>query len=239
MRSGILIAMLLVLAYSNCNLDSPGQYNPGDSAKYFLAEQDYTKLKIEIQSVNGYPLTNQTQTNLTNFLQTYLHKPGGITIVTTSISSPGQTDYSFEDIQRIEKNNRQYYSNGNELVAYVLVLDGGSTNDSPSFKTLGMAYGPTSTVLFQKSIQDSSGGIGQPTRTVLESTVIEHEFGHLLDLVRATSHKDSAHGAHCSNTSCLMYYETDTSDFLANLLGGTIPTLDSDCISDLQANGGK
>ncbi len=54
-----------------------------------------------------------------------------------------------------------------------------------------------------------------------------------------TDHQDHAHGAHCTQTSCLMYYQVDTSNFLANLLGGTVPSLDAACVQDLKANGGK
>lgn len=74
--------------------------------------------------------------------------------------------------------------------------------------------------------------------------MLEHEVGHLLGLVdlgspMQTNHKDVAHGNHCNNSGCLMYYTSETTDILGFLLTGAIPTLDANCIADLKANGGK
>ena len=95
-----------------------------------------------------------------------------------------------------------------------------------------------------KTIHDNSGGIGQASRTKLETTVLEHEFAHILGLVDSgstmqTNHKDAAHGNHCNNTNCLMYYASETTDILGVLLTGSIPVLDANCKADLTANGGK
>ena len=120
-----------------------------------------------------------------------------------------------------------------------------SSSDTGSLKILGQAYGSSSMVLYEKTIQSlSTTPVTQPSRTVLETTVIEHEMGHILGLVNIGSspqsvHQDTAHGAHCTTTSCLMYYLSDTGDIVSNLLGGTVPSLDAACLQDLQANGGK
>jgi hypothetical protein len=53
------------------------------------------------------------------------------------------------------------------------------------------------------------------------------------------NHQDEANGRHCTNSNCLMYYEAETSDLVANLLGNTVPALDNHCLEDLRANGGK
>ena len=99
-------------------------------------------------------------------------------------------------------------------------------------------------VLFGKKIHDNSGGLGQASRTKLEATVLEHEFGHILGLVdigtpMQTNHKDAAHGNHCNNTNCLMYYTSETTDILGFLITGNIPSFDANCIADMHANGGK
>ena len=94
------------------------------------------------------------------------------------------------------------------------------------------------------TILQNSGGIGQVSRTKLYSTVLEHEFGHLMGLVdlgspMITNHKDGAHGNHCNNQNCLMYYASETTDLLGFLLTGNIPALDANCANDLHANGGR
>lgn len=55
-----------------------------------------------------------------------------------------------------------------------------------------------------------------------------------------TLHQDTAHGKHCDIENCLMYWTAETGEGLLNsITGGNIPTLDTQCIADLQANGGK
>jgi hypothetical protein len=127
---------------------------------------------------------------------------------------------------------------------YFLFVDGEYAANSGGTVTLGVAWRNTSMAIFHKSIEDLSGGIGQPARSVLESTVMDHEIGHLLGLVNVGSdmqvdHQDDPNGHHCDNSNCLMHYLAETGDIITTLLGGNIPQLDNNCIADLQANGGK
>jgi hypothetical protein len=147
-------------------------------------------------------------------------------------------------VQAVEDANRKYFSSGDQLAAYFLFVDGNSAEDTGSFQILGQAHRNTSMVLYEKTVQALSGGLGKPSTATLESTILLHEFGHILGLVNVgtpmqSQHQDTANGHHCSSTHCLMYYAVDTSDFLSNLLGGSIPSLDAGCLQDLKANGGK
>jgi hypothetical protein len=210
----------------------------------FLSAQKYDKLIVEVQYVNGYQPTSSTISNLNSFLQSLLNKPGGIEIKLNSINAPGKTMYSLEDIQRIERQNRVNSTSGSTLAAYFFMCDGDYFQNTANGKILGIAYGNTSMVIFEKTIRDYSGGITQPSNTTLESTVIEHEFGHILGLVNngtrmITNHQDVPNGRHCNNNNCLMYYATETSNIVANLLGNNIPVFDANCLADLKANGSK
>ena len=78
----------------------------------------------------------------------------------------------------------------------------------------------------------------------METTVILHEFGHILGLTnfgapQQSPHEDSANPKHCDVETCLMYYAATSGPSLMNNSGGTVPQLDAQCIADLQANGGK
>lgn len=60
-------------------------------------------------------------------------------------------------------------------------------------------------VLFQSRIEELSGGVGQSSTSLLTSSVLGHEFGHILGLVNAGStpqgdHQDTANGRHCDIT---------------------------------------
>lgn len=210
----------------------------------FLSDKNYSKLIVEIQYVSGYNPSSAAVSNLQNFLQQRLNKTAGITIVQNAISSPGKSSYSIADIKEIEKENRTQHTKGNTLTAYFFFANADYSGNSGSSKVLGIAYGNASMVIFEKTIKDYSGGITQPPVSALESTVTHHEFGHILGLVNNGTamqavHQDVPHGQHCDDQNCLMYYTAETSDIAANILGGNIPELNTQCVNDLKANGGK
>jgi hypothetical protein len=243
----VIFSAFALISVSRCSGSQGGgaTVSPGGSARDYLTSTPYTSLVIEMQSVSGFAPTATAKNNLISFLQARLNKPIGVTIVDETIASPGQSSYSLDDVRRIETASRKLSNSDTKMTAYFLFLDGNSTSDSSSGQILGTAYAPSSMVIYEKTIQSLSGTpVTQPSTAVLESTVLEHEFGHLLGLVNTgtvpqNEHQDSAHGAHCSNTACLMYWNVDTSGIIGNLLGGTVPSLDADCLADLKANGGK
>ena len=246
----VLICSFLMMAITGCkksdiitNLPSINNENNkavGASANDLLSAAKYSSVKIEIQYMPGYQPDGAAVNNLMVFLNSLINKPGGVTIVQTQIASAGKTVLSLNDIATIEKNNRTVYTSGSQLGVYFLYTDGNYSEAN----VLGLAFRNTSMSLLGKTIHDNSGGIGQASRTKVVSTVLEHEFAHILGLVNIgsamqTNHQDGAHGHHCNNTSCLMYYTSETTDILGILITGNIPVLDANCKADLTANGGK
>jgi hypothetical protein len=244
----LLFATLLFAACSKSssyvnNPDAPDYLHNrpvGASANELLSASKYTSLKIEVQYMTGFQPDAAALVHLQNTLASLVNKPSGITIVTKEIPASTNLILSLNDVITIEKNNRTAFTSGSELAIYILYTNGTYTEDN----VLGVAYKNTSTVLFGKKINDNSGGFGQASRTKLVATVSEHEVGHLLGLVDLGSsmqaaHKDAAHGNHCNNSNCLMYYASETSDILGFLITGSIPAFDGNCRADLTANGGK
>ena len=221
-------------------INSANDKQVGASANDLLSAATYSSVKIEIQYMPGFAPDAAALNNLTSFFNTLINKPGGVTIVQTQIASANKAVLSLNDIAAIEKSNRTVFTAGNQLGVYFLYTDGSYTESA----VLGLAYRNTSMCIMGKTVHDNSGAIGQASRTKLESTVIEHEAGHILGLVdlgspMQTSHKDAAHGNHCNNNNCLMYYSSETTDVLGFLITGAIPSLDANCRADLHANGGK
>jgi hypothetical protein len=246
---GLLLVLFLwagcsksTISYVN-NPDAPDYLHNrpvGASAKELLASTQYTSLKIEVQYMAGYQPDAAALNHLQSTLAGLLNKPSGITIVTREIPVSNNVTLSVNDILEIERNNRTVFTSGSQLGVYVLYTNGNYTDAA----TLGVAYRNTSVALFGKKIQDNSGGLGQASRTKLVATVAEHELGHLLGLVdlgspMQTAHKDAAHGNHCNNNSCIMYYASETTDVLGFLITGNIPGFDTNCRNDLRANGGQ
>lgn len=220
-----------------------GYFNDRVSPHDFLSNSPYQTLEVEVQFAGGFEPTSATISNLKTFLESRLNKSGGINIVQTTIPAPGQATYTLDNIRRIEKDHRTRHTEKGVLTAYVLLLDGEYAGNSGNSKVLGITYENSSIVLFEKTIRDYSGGIGEPSRSTLETTVCTHEFGHILGLVNygtdmQTDHQDHTNGYHCNNQNCLMYYTAETTDILANILGGP-PSLDAQCINDLRGNGGR
>lgn len=214
----------------------------GESASELLTREEFSALRINLVYVEGYAPAARTLENLKSFLQTRLHKPQGIHISQTAISSPGLAPYSIEDIRQVEEEFRSGFNEGQNLSVFVFVTDGSfAANDN----VLGVAYRNTSLALFGSKIQEYSGGIGQPSQPLLETTVMNHEFGHIMGLVNVgtdlqSDHQDTAHGKHCDVDGCLMYWTAETGDVVTNLVGlSSAPSLDPQCIADLQAKGGK
>ena len=252
MKVQILSAIVAILLFTQCNKEKVTYVNNpnapdylhnrsvGASANELLASTKYTSLKIEIQYMPGFAPDAAALTHLQTTLSNLLNKPAGITISTTQIAATSNITLSSDDVLQIERNNRSAFTTDNQIAVYVLYTNGNYTENN----VLGVAYRNTSLALFGKKIHDNSGSLGQPSRTKLEATVLEHELGHLLGLVdlgsnMITAHKDAAHGNHCNNNNCLMYYASETSDILGFLITGNIPSFDANCLADMHANGGK
>ena len=183
----------------------------------------------------GYEPDNASLSNLKTFLQHYLNKPDGIQIVSNAIASSGKTKLSLSDVVAIEKKNRIDFTAGKTIAVHILITDGNYSDSND----LAISYWNTSFCLFGKAVFANSGNGAQVSRITLMSTLLEHEFGHLLGLVGQGSpeqspHRDGVNGFHCSNPNCLMYSSVET-----NPTFNSIPIFDTDCIADLKANGAK
>lgn len=234
----LMLACSLAFVFAGCRKDKIDNGPFAIEPKDYLSSKKYSELMIEICYVDGFMPEQAALDNLKSFLEARCNKPGGISFTYKNIASPGEASFTEEELEKLEKNQRSEYSRRDRLVVFVFFAD---AEYNPA-STLGLKYGNSSVAVFEKTVKDNSGGIGQPTKTILETTVLEHEFGHLLGLVDAGTDMVTAHAAdghHCSNSDCLMYYAVETLDFMANLSGGDVPELDAHCIADLQANGGK
>ncbi|MBT8184682.1 MAG: membrane metalloprotease [Eudoraea sp.] len=224
---------------------SANKKSVGDSANDLLSQSEFNSIVFELFYVTGYEPTSTTVNNFQNFLENTVNKPGGVQIELKEIASPGQEVYSIGDVRDLEDDLRTAYNEEGKIAVFGIFLDGEYSENTENGSVLGVAYRNTSFVLFEETVQSFSNQPLAPSTTVLESTVINHEFGHLLGLVNAgtamvNDHQDVAHGRHCTSEDCLMYWTAETGEGLINMIsGGSIPTLDSLCTSDLQANGGK
>ncbi|HET6989994.1 MAG TPA: hypothetical protein VFJ43_01670 [Bacteroidia bacterium] len=229
----------LALIDNSCHKDNRELFFPVKPHD-FLSSSKYERLELDIVYVEGFQPTSQTISQIESFLEERLNKPSGISVSYKSISSPGKSFYTKDDLDKVEKNERSHFTKGNTLTTFIFFADAPFSTSN----VIGLTYGTTSFAVFEYTVHQNSGGIAQVSPYVLETTVAEHEFGHLFGLVdngtkMQTYHLDAGNGNHCDNKYCLMYYTTETTDILGNLTGGNIPQFDDHCIADLRENGGK
>ena len=252
-----LFAIGLFLSVASCSkdedpLDNAVVINPntnkqqtGSSANDLLSDKKFKSMVVEVVYVNGFEPSPQAISNFVAFLTARTYKPGGINVVKRSIPSPGNAPYTNEEIVSIEDANRTKYNNADEIAVWAFFADGKSDKDTDTSVILGTAYRNTSFVIFEQTIQGLSDSPFEPNRSLLETTVITHEFGHILGLTNLgttlqSNHEDAAHPKHCIEKTCLMYWSSELGGGIGNMVSsGSAPQLDSQCIADLRANGGK
>lgn len=217
----------------------------GTSANELLMDSEYKSIKIEMVYVTGYEPSQKTIDNLKNFLKQRTHKPDGITIVKRAVSSSGKAPFEINEIAEIERQERLSYNAGDEIAVFIYFADGSNESDTSSKVVLGSAFRNTSMVIYGKTIQNIADRMNAPDKSIVESTVVNHEFGHLFGLVNLGTtlqgaHEDEVSQGHCEVSGCLMNANVEFGWGLIDMINtNAIPQLDDTCILDLQANGGK
>lgn len=242
-----LLSTLAVLSGCGNDANGPGSgplahdLAPGASARAFLTDARFDRLVVEVRYVAGFRPTDAALQALGTFLNARLNKPGGIEVrVGAALQIPSRASWSVSDIRALERQHRTVYTGGTTLAAWLVFLNGAYAGGA---NVLGIAYNNTSMAVFEDQIMQHTGGPLEPAQNVVEATVANHEFGHLLGLVNNGSamqaeHQDEPNGEHCDDPDCLMHYSVRLSDFVSNLLGG-MPQLNQPCLDDLRSNGGK
>ena len=243
---------LLVSCSKDDAIDNSETINPvtnkqqtGSSSNDLLSDKKFTSMVIEVVYVVGFEPSTAAINNFVSFLDTRTYKPNGISIVKRAIPSPGKATFTDQEIVAIEDANRTKYNTSNQIAVWVFFADGKSSTDTSTSVILGTAYRNTSLVIYEQTVQGLSDSQFEPNRSLLETTVITHELGHILGLTNLgttlqSSHEDTAHPKHCNVSTCLMYWSSETGKGIENMVsGGSAPQLDAQCIADLRANGGK
>lgn len=218
----------------------------GESGEDILSNDIYKSLTVELVYSEDYKPTQETIDNFRAFIMARVNKPQGINFVESVVAEQPNDPFSIEEIREIEDRLRTKYTEGDNIAIYVFFSNGSSTNDTQTTVTLGTAYRNTSIVIYERTIKviTESDPIILP---LLESTTLNHEFGHILSLTNILGddihqmHEDQAHLKHCFVEECLMYFDANnvTRARLERMMRRMeVPELDPLCIEDLQAKGG-
>jgi hypothetical protein len=217
----------------------------GSSANDLLSADKFKKMIVEVAYIDGFKPSTTAKNNFKNFINNRTFKPEGVEFIEKQIPSTGKSVYTLDEVVAIEKEFRTQYNTNTTIAVWVLFINGKSSKDNNQGSILGAAYWNTSFVIYEETIHGLSDSAFEPERSLLESSVIHHEFGHILGLTNLGSdlqsdHEDAAHPKHCIEEDCLMYWAAESSQGISNMISGDqVPKLDVQCLADLKANGGK
>lgn len=221
----------------------PYAENSRISASDFLSDETFTELFVEVDYMEGYEPNAAALDSLEAFLESRLNKNSITVLPATEIPAMGRNAYTTNEIRNLEVEYRDTFTDAGEntLSAYLIILDGTFEQRD----VVGTTYFYNSNAFFGPVLKELSGGADQFEEAIIQASVFMHEFGHLLGLVNTsdtnmqTNHLDSENGNHCDDRTCLMYYALERPEMAAQLVQDGIPSLDHNCVIDLQANGGK
>ena len=230
----LILALIQILVITNAGCFEPDtKPGLGDYAHAYLSDSKYERLIVEIDYVEGYEPSSQATDTLKNRLNFYCDKPEGILILKDSMTTT-KSSYSDEDIRNLEDKHRDYFKMENDIVAYILYLNGEYSEDS---NVLGIAYGASSAVIFKERIDEINipiWAINLVDNTDYEKSVLVHEFGHLLAMVNIGYESERNHEGqehHCRYDDCVMYHSVETVSII-NLITQEEPKPPSDFCSD-------
>lgn len=224
----------------------------GSSGSDILSNENFDRIQIEIAYVEGFRPTTTAMDNLRTYLLDRSFKQE-ISFIYRSLPSPGEETLTLQEIASLETDNRTTYNDGRTMSIYIYFADAPSDGDDPSegLVTLGAVYRNTSMIIHEHTIRDLASRDVLITVSDVETTTLTHEFGHLFGLVdlgtpEVNPHEDPVSANHCDIDGCLMRAELEFGHGVmavmekrsAKGLEG-LPSLDAECLLDLQAIGGR
>ncbi|HEA22097.1 MAG TPA: hypothetical protein ENH87_14425 [Pricia antarctica] len=270
----------------------PNRQGTGDSAVDLLTNDNFSDLRVEIAYVTGFRPTQEAMDAFVAYLKERTFKEN-IELLYTELDSPDEENLTLDEIDDLEEKNRTVYNDGEILGIYIYFSDAPAEEDDEDagLVTLGAVYRNTSMIIHEATVRKLAGQSIFISDADVESSTLNHEFGHLFGLVNLgitpiNDHEgvlkdetgepilddqgNTSGNSHCDVAGCLMNAELTFGNgtgknaaltaknetgltavcrlsgrSVLNMLssksakGGAAPGLDSECILDLQTNGGR
>lgn len=193
----------------------------GDSAYDILSNDTYDKLLIEIAYVTGFKPTEAAMADFTEYLKQHTFKED-IELVYNELSSPSEDELTLQEISDLETSNRTAFNTGSTLAIYIYFADAPAEGDDleGGLVTLGAVYRNTSMVIHEVTVRDLASLSSSISEADVETTTLNHEFGHLFGLVNLGTDMVNDHESesenedgqvvgdnHCNQAVCLMRAE--------------------------------
>lgn len=159
----------------------------------------------------------------------------------TKISEQSKTTWTTEEVMALSEANPVAASA--ETTSFQIFFLNGRSKENSS--TIGFHISKTNVIaIFKDVIKSTASGADPMVPKYVEQATLVHEMGHAVGLVNNgvpmyTPHQDTAHGAHCSNPDCVMYYSNEGMASMMNFATKKVAKLsfvmfDQQCLNDTQ-----
>ena len=223
----VIMTVLLIWIVSGCGSKSaklPAYMRP---ELLYLKERPYSRLYVEVDTVEGVEVPEKWLDTLKGFLSTHCSKPDGIEIVRDE-------PIPFDDIKDMPIGP-----------ASILCLDGPDPNSGPQPAYLHVFFYDKDKIFkktkinphvysFCSSLIFFNTDYCRHRNKQWVPHALSHEAGHVLGLCKNKSHSD---GSHCKNKNCLMRPGPGYLQSLSlHLFGLPLKSdLCADCLNDLES----
>lgn len=201
----------------------------------FLSDREYASVVVEIDYATGCRPEDIAIDGLRRTLELYCNKPGGIEIVVDEeICSVGKGEaVSDSTCYELMDEHADIEVPDGCLHLYVLYVPYLADRFSGKGSRGWCSYSRLLIVIARQKIHDY--GFLHLTGAKFERLVLIHEAGHALGLVTNDEHE---YRGHCTNPTCVMYYDLDWRAILANLFAAIFGVLPCDfceeCREDIE-----
>ncbi len=230
----------------------------GDAAADLVHDVPHTRLTLEVDFFGGAASTPLVRDLILQEVAALVDKPEPVTWTSAhpfDDYAPGPGGSTYSDLATLESHFRDERTADDMATVYTLVLPGHWQDDTDERRTLILAHGPTTLVLFPDAVEAACGAalsaLDNPdARASLcpwtEAAAWLHGFGHLLGLAGGGApmvrpHRDPSPGNHCANRSCVMHPDhvrRGLAPFIGRRLEdrpGAPQIFGDDCLADLAA----
>jgi hypothetical protein len=263
----VVFSFILLLAFSGCSGDG-GSSSPSSSgqsaqelatdipALFSTVSQISVKVFYEPGAVpyegttqNGFPYWSILEANISILFDSRslipdVYVPRNVREM-TPLSKQNKSSWIAQDIMNLAESVVTDYSSSPKAQFYIFFVKGYlHDNGKNETSVIGASLTDTPIIVVFKDVVISTGA--SPTLVkYVEQTTLVHEFGHAMGLVNngvplSTNHQDTAHGHHCSNNDCVMYWLNEGASDLMGFVQKYMSTGDpvmfgQECLDDAKS----
>lgn len=158
----------------------------------------------------------------------------------TSLPTQGKSTWSAQQVYDLYTQHNQGQGDTNQARFYVYFVNGYAEQGT---SIIGFNISNTPIIVIFKDVVRATGG--NNVQKYVEQSTLVHEMGHALGLVNngvpiTSAHHDIDHGAHTTDSDCVMYYlnegASDMASFVGKfIIGGDISMWGPQVMSDVQS----